>query len=54
MISAVVSDQLKAHGINNLRVADASIMPNIVSANLMAAGIMIGEKAADIIIKSGA
>ena len=47
---AVVNDQLQVHGIEGLRVADGSIMPTLISGNTNAACIMIGEKAADLIL----
>ena len=44
---AVVDAELRVHGVKKLRVADASIMPTVVSGNTNAATIMIGERVAD-------
>lgn len=46
---AVVDNRLRVRGIENIRVADASIMPSIINGNTNAASIMIGEKASDLI-----
>lgn len=47
--TAVVDDQLRVHGLEALRIADSSVIPSIPSANICAATMMIGEKAADMI-----
>ena len=49
----VVDDRLRVHGIDGLRVADASIMPTITSGNTNSPVVMIAEKAAEIIIQDG-
>ena len=50
--SAVVNDKLYMHGLKNLRVIDASIMPNITSGNTNAPTIMIAEKCAEFILNN--
>lgn len=52
--SSVVDDRLRVHDVEGLRVADCSIMPEIVSGNTNAPAIMIGEKASDFILKERA
>ena len=47
---AVVDPGLRVHGIERLRVIDASIMPTVTSANTNAAALMIGEKGASLVM----
>ena len=49
---AVVDQKLKVHGVENLRVVDASVMPEITSGNLNAPTLMIAERASDFILHS--
>ncbi|MBT7758540.1 MAG: choline dehydrogenase, partial [Rhodospirillaceae bacterium] len=48
--TAVVDDQLRVHGMESLRVIDASIMPAMLSANLNAATMMVAEKGSDMVL----
>jgi choline dehydrogenase-like flavoprotein len=50
-IGAVTDTALRVIGVPRLRVADASVMPDIVSGNINAACVMIGEKAAELIAR---
>jgi len=49
---SVVDENLRIHGLQNIRVIDASVIPEIPSANLNAPTLMIAEKASDIIIST--
>jgi choline dehydrogenase-like flavoprotein len=51
---AVVDSRLRVHGLTGLRVADASIMPNIIGGNTSAPSMMIGERAANFILEDNA
>jgi choline dehydrogenase-like flavoprotein len=46
---SVVDSELRVRGIEGLRIADASVMPTIISGNTQAAVLMIAEKAADLV-----
>jgi choline dehydrogenase len=48
---AVVDDRLRVHGVKGLRIADASIMPNLTSGNTHAPAVMIAEKCADMLLQ---
>jgi len=49
--NSVVDSRLKVHGLQGIRVADASVFPNVTSGNINAPSIMVGERAADFILK---
>jgi choline dehydrogenase len=51
---AVVDNELRVHGVQGLRVADASIMPTLTSGNTNAPCIMIGEKCAEMVLAAAA
>ena len=51
---AVVDEKLRVHGLQGLRIADASIMPTITSGNTNAPSIMIGEKGAAMTLEDAA
>jgi choline dehydrogenase len=51
---AVVDPELRVHGVDGLRVADASIMPAVISGNTNAPSIMIGERIADFVLSAPA
>jgi choline dehydrogenase len=48
---SVVDERLRVRGVDGLRVADASVMPTMCSSNTNAASIVIGEKAARMIVE---
>lgn len=50
-LQSVVDPRLRVHGVEGLRVIDASIMPAVVSGNTAAAATMIGEKGADLVLQ---
>jgi choline dehydrogenase len=51
-MSSVVDPQLRVYGMDNLRVADASVMPKVVHANTNLTCILIGERVAELLAES--
>ncbi|MET0450392.1 MAG: GMC family oxidoreductase N-terminal domain-containing protein [Mycobacterium sp.] len=49
-VEGAVDNQLRVHGVSNLRIADVSVMPRITRGNTQAPAYMIGEKAADLVL----
>jgi choline dehydrogenase len=49
-LAVIDPDTMRVHGVEGLRVVDASVMPSLTNANTLAPTMMIAEKAADIII----
>ena len=52
--TSVVDASLRVHGLDGLRVVDASIFPNITSGNINAPTMMVAEKGADLILQGAA
>ncbi|MEI9988081.1 MAG: GMC oxidoreductase [Aliidongia sp.] len=50
--TAVVDQELRVHGVAGLRIADASVMPTITSGNTNAPSMMIGERAAAMVLQA--
>jgi choline dehydrogenase len=50
--TSVVDHRLKVHGLDNVRVIDASVFPNVISGNINAPAMMVGWKGADLILAS--
>ena len=50
--ASVVDEQLRVRGVQGLRVADASVMPDIIRGHTQAPSMVIGEKAADLLMQS--
>jgi choline dehydrogenase len=48
---SVVDSELKVYGVEGLRIADASILPRVTTGNTMAPCVIIGERAAELLLK---